>query len=197
MEKLINKKMDIKNIDDFLNLERLLIPVKKYVEEKKDCDIYDDYNEFNNTVQWFENRKSAILNNKDIITAYYIENYSNEVIGIIFALTGNYSIENFLERHNIEVKKDDSKCQLICFHIDKNYRGIGKKFVENYVFEDLKKKNINTVFIKSSHNKALSLYSKLGEKIGNYIGLSEHKLYQRYGYIYRIELKGRGLSARS
>lgn len=187
MEELINKKMDIKNTEDFSNLEKLLNPVKKYVEEKKNSGMYDDYNEFNNTMQEFENMKESIINNKEKLTAYYIEN-NNEVIGIIFAVTGKSSISNFLKKYSIEGEEIDSYCQLTCFHINKEYRGIGTKFLQNYVFEDLRKRKINTIFIRSSHNKALALYGRLGEVVGNYIGLSEHQLYQRYGYIYKIEL---------
>lgn len=60
--------------------------------------------------------------------------------------------------------------------------------MEDEVLKDLKEQGIDTVYIKSSHNKALGLYDKLGKRIGNYIGISDHKLYQRYGYIYKIDL---------
>ena len=187
MEEITYKKMNIKKIEDFSNLKKLLKPVKDYVEEKKNNGMYDDYDEYNNTMAWIENRKNFILEGKDILTAYYIENSNLDTVGIIFSVTGNATITKFIENHQLEVEKGNP-CQLVCFHIDKNYRGIGKKFMEQYVFEDLKEKEISTVFIKSSHNKALSLYGKLGEKVGTYIGLSAHKLYQRYGYIYKINL---------
>ena len=187
MEEIKYKKMNIKNTEDFIYLEKLLSPVKRYVEEKKINGMYDDYDEYKNTIQWIENIKNIILNEEDVLTAYYIENSENDIVGIIFALTENEIIKKFREKHNIKV--DDCKqCQLICFHIDKQYRGIGKKFLENYVFKDLKDKKINIIFIKSSHNKALSLYSKFGNVVGNYIGISENQLYQRYGYIYKIQL---------
>lgn len=47
---------------------------------------------------------------------------------------------------------------------------------------------LKEVYIKSSHNKALNLYDKLGTVVGNYISISDHQLYQRYGYIYKIDL---------
>ena len=61
-------------------------------------------------------------------------------------------------------------------------------FLKNYVFKDLKDRRIDTVFIKSSHYRAFSLYQKLGERVGTYLGLSEHQLYRRQGNIYKIEL---------
>ncbi len=187
MEKTTYKKMEIKDIESFSYLDKLLEPVKDYVEEKKKNEMYDDYNEYTNTMVWMEKRKNTILSGEDALTAYYIENNQKEVIGILFSLTGEVSIPEFLGKHNLEAQ-NHNPCQLVCFHIHKNYRGIGKIFLRNYVLRDLKEKGIDTVFIKSSHNRALSLYNKLGEKVGNYIGLSENQLYQRYGYIYKVVL---------
>lgn len=181
------KKMEMKDIESFSYLDKLLEPVKDYVEEKKINEMYDDYNEYTNTIAWIEKRKNRILSGEDTLTAYYIENNQKEVIGIVFSFAGEVSVSKFLEKHNLEVQNHNS-CQLVCFHINKNYRGIGKIFLRNYVLRDLKEKRIDTIFIKSSHNRALSLYNKLGEKIGNYIGLSENQLYQRYGYIYKVDL---------
>ena len=90
-------------------------------------------------------------------------------------MTG-YSVKKLTDRHDIEINNDSNTCQLICFHIDKNYRGIGKDFLNNYVFKDLKNRDIETVFIKSSYFKAFSLYEKLGRRVGVYFGLSEHQL---------------------
>ena len=56
------------------------------------------------------------------------------------------------------------------------------------MFKDLKNQDIQEIYIKSSHNKVLNLYNRFGNIIGNYIGISDHELYQRYGYIYRIDL---------
>lgn len=187
MEETTYKKMEIKDTESFSYLDKLLEPVKDYVEEKKTNEMYDDYNEYTNTIDWMEKRKNAILSGEDVLTAYYIENNQKKVIGILFSLTGKVSISEFLKKHNLEVQ-NQNPCQLVCFHINKNYRGIGKIFLKDYVLQDLKEKGIDTVFIKSSHNRALSLYEKLGDKVGNYIGLSENQLYQRYGYIYQVVL---------
>ena len=37
-------------------------------------------------------------------------------------------------------------------------------------------------------DKALNLYDKLGERVGNYIGISDNHLYQRLGYIFKIKI---------
>ena len=183
--KLEKEKIEINSKESFLKLKKLMYPVKRYVSEKKQYGMYDDYNEYKNSLKWFQDRKQLILNdNKDNVTAYCIKN-KNKVIGIIFSVIGD-SVTKLTEVHNI--KFNDNECQLICFHIDKRYRGIGKDFLNNYVFKDLKNRNIDTVFIKSSHYRAFSLYEKLGKRVGVYFGLSEHQLYKRQGNIYRIQL---------
>lgn len=186
-KKLVKEKIEINNVENFSKLEKLMYPVKKYVSEKKRYGMYDDYNEYKNMLKWFQDRKQLILNdNKDKVTAYCIKD-NKKVIGIVFSVTG-YSVEKLIDKHLIKGNENKSACQLTCFHIDKNYRGIGKDFLENYVFEDLKNRKIDIVFIKSSHNKAFSLYERLGEKIGVYFSLSEHQLYRRQGNIYKVQL---------
>ena len=183
--KLVKEKIEINNKENFSKLEKLMYPAKRYVSEKKQYGMYDDYNEYKNSLKWFQDRKQSILDdNKDNVTAYCIKNKS-KVIGIIFSVTG-YSVTKLMQNHNMKV--NNNECQLICFHIDKRYRGIGKNFLKDYVFKDLKNRNIDTVYIKSSHHRAFSLYEKLGERVNVYFGLSEHQLYRRQGNIYRIQL---------
>ena len=95
MEEIEYNKMNIKNTEDFLYLEKLLSPVNRYVEEKKSNGLYDDYDEYKNTIQWIENIKDIILNEDDVLTAYYIENTKKDIVGIIFALTENEIIKKF------------------------------------------------------------------------------------------------------
>ncbi len=186
-KKLVKEKIEIDNMDKFSKLQTLMFPVKKFINEKKKAGMYDDYDEYKNSLKWFQDRKELILNeNKDNVTAYCIKD-NKKVVGIIFSVTG-YSVKKLTDRHDIKVDNDSNTCQLICFHIDKNYRGIGKDFLNNYVFRDLKNRDIETVFIKSSHFKAFSLYEKLGKVVGIYFGLSEHKLYKRQGNIYEVKL---------
>lgn len=74
------------------------------------------------------------------------------------------------------------------FSYNEKFRGIGKDWLENEILKDLREQGIKKVYIKSSHNKSLGLYNKLGTRIGKYIGISDNGLYQRIGYIYEIKL---------
>lgn len=180
-------KLRIKKNVSINVIKKYLYPVEKYGNEKISNNMYDDWNELEHTTRWIEKiLKSINKENDDILDIYYLEE-DNIVFGVIFALSGTNNIAKFLEENNI-VSTTEKIAQLSCFHILKNYRGIGKNWLENEVFKDLREQGIQTVYIKSSHHKALGLYDKLGKRIGNYIGISDHHLYQRYGYIYKIDL---------
>lgn len=180
-------KLRVNRDMSFDDIKKYLYPVEEYGKEKADNNMYDDWNELEHTTKWIEKSLYSIKENRgDILDCYYLED-NEKVIGVIFSLSGNDNILKLKEENNLE-SQNDKIAQLSCFHIMKKYRGIGKKWLEDEILKDLKEQGIDTVYIKSSHNKALGLYDKLGERVGNYIGISDHKLYQRYGYIYKIDL---------
>lgn len=180
-------KLRVKKTMILDDISKYLYPVKEYVQEKIDNNIFDDWNEHDHSMKWLKSCLDLIYQNSDIVLdIYYLED-NKKVIGVIFALSGNKDMLNFFKENNIETNSK-KVAQLSCFHILKDYRGIGKKWLQNEVLKDLKKQEIEEVYIKSSHNKALNLYNSLGILVGNYIGISDSKLYQRYGYIYKINL---------
>lgn len=171
----------------FDSISKYLYPVEQYGKEKIKNNIYDDWNELEHTSKWIQKiLKSINDENGDILDIYYIED-DGKIVGVIFALSGSDNILKFLRECNIE-STSEKVAQLSCFHIIKDYRGIGREWLKNEVLKDLKQQGIKNVYIKTSHNKALRLYDKLGTRVGNYIGLSDNELYQRYGYIYKINI---------
>lgn len=189
MENLVKEHFIIETEKDFEKARTLLTPIQDWVNEKIENNMYDDWNEFEHNVEWLEQIKKSILNKSgDILYAYDLRD-NKDVVGVCFVLAGKNSINNFLKSSDIdELNEKSDVCKLGPFHIMRQYRGIGRKMLENYVFPDLQKKGLHTVYIKSSHNKALSLYDRLGERVGTYIGISDNKLYQRLGYIFKIKI---------
>lgn len=180
-------KIRVNSDMSFDDINKYLFPVKEYVNEKNNNNMYDDWNEFEHTTKWIKEILNSLKeNNNDILDIYYLKD-KEKIIGVIFCLSGSNLIRKFLKDNNIS-STSERKSQLSCFHIIKDYRGIGKKWLESEILKDLKEQGIEEVYIKSSHNKALSLYDKIGTKIGNYIGISDNKIYQRLGYIYKINL---------
>ncbi len=180
-------KLRIKKYMTLDDISKYLYPVKEYVQEKINNNMFDDWNEYTHSIKWLKSCLDLISKNSDsILDIYYLED-KGTIIGVIFALSGNKNILDFLNENNVETNSK-KVAQLSSFHILKDYRGIGKKWLQNEVLKDLKNQGIEEVYIKSSHNKALDLYNSLGTLVGNYMGISDSKLYQRYGYIYKIDL---------
>ena len=138
---------------------------------------------------YFLTKKNFLYNNKLYV---YILKDKNKIIGINFVSLGENIIKKFKKDNNLEKENENNNKAgiLSAFHILKKYRnkGIGFKWLNQEVFRDLKTKGIEIIYIKSSHNKALNLYDKLGERVGNYIGISDNHLYQRLGYIFKIKI---------
>lgn len=177
------KKISIKKIDDLndIDYDKLMYPVIMYGKEKLENNMYDDWDEYEHTRKMIRELKQDSK-----IDIYYIEE-ENLVVGICFLIFGREYMEDFFNKiRYLNHDGIDNSAQLSCFHILKKYRGIGAKWIKEVIFPDLVKNNIEEIYVKSSHNKALHFYQKLGEQIGRYIGISDNELYQRLGYIYKI-----------
>lgn len=156
-------------------LDKLLQVVFDYVSEKKINNIDDDFNEYNYNKHKFINIGEKIDKKECIIYTYYIK-YESNVIGTVFFI---------FDRKN---KFKNYDAELCCFYINKNHRGIGYNWIKNDVFPHLKERNINNIYVKSSHSKAFSFYERLGTKIGTYKLKSDNNIYERPGNIYMINI---------
>ncbi len=187
LDKLDTIKITVNKDMTFNEIYGYLYPVRQYINEKFTDNMYDDWNELEHSVKWIkESLKSINENSGDILNIYCLYDKGN-IIGVVFILSGSDNIFKFISENNID-SNNQKIAQLSCFHILKDYRGIGRSFLKDVILKDLKKCGLKEVYVKSSHNKALNLYDKLGTVVGNYISISDHQLYQRYGYIYKIDL---------
>lgn len=189
MSKMQYKRLRIQSINDlsYFNDIKFMEPVIRFGKEKQDNNMYDDWDEYHHTKNLLTKLKLRLDKEQDFkIDLYYIE-YEKNIIAICFIIYGSQYMKEcfFPYEENNELS---SSVQLTCFHIVKEYRGIGTKWLKKVIFPDLSKNNIKAVYIKSSHNRALYLYQKLGTCVGNYTGISDHQLYQRLGYIYRVNI---------
>lgn len=171
------------------DIEKFLFPVNQFCQEKIQKGMYDDWNEAAHTEDWLKNVLFSLRNGgEDKLSVYYREE-NGVVIGALFVLTNSTIMVSAFAKDGI-VLDPQTSAHVTCFHVLRAYRGkgLGSAWITGEIFDDLREQGITEVYIKSSHHLALSLYEKLGTKIGNYISVSDSKLYQRYGYIYRIEL---------
>ena len=74
------------------------------------------------------------------------------------------------------------------FHISQEGRGLGQIWFRDIIMPYYKDKNFKTIYVKSSHTKVFSLYSRLGIEIGEYTNSSDNQLFMRKGKIFKIML---------
>lgn len=180
------KKMVVNNISELENkkIDMLMYPVIMYGKEKEKNNMYDDWDEYKHTKKLLE----ELQNYPNLkINIYYLED-SSVIIGLCICIIGIDYMKNFINNIDGYDNYVEDSTHFTCFHILKDYRGIGTKWLKDFVFPDLIECGIKTIYVKSSHNKAFHLYQKLGKVIGQYIGISDNKLYQRLGYIYQLNL---------
>lgn len=184
MYQLIKKKLVLKTAEDFEKAQMLLFPIQDFVNEKIKNNMYDDWNEFEHTKKNLQDLEEAVLNNSgDTVCVYYLKD-GDKVVGFNFVLAGNCAIKQFVQENHFST--EEKACQLRSLHIIKEYRGAGIRWLEN-IFVDLARQGIDTVYLTSSHNRMFPFYDRLGERVGTYVGISDHKLYQRLGYIFKIK----------
>ena len=173
----------------FSDIEKFLFPVNQFGEEKRRKGMYDDWDEEAHTIQWLKKVMRFIQSGEaGELTIYYLEE-DGTIIASAFTLTGSNLTKDMLEQNGITTACG-KVAHFSCFHVLEAFRGKGRgsAWLFREILPDLRNQGVNEVYIKSSHHSALPLYERFGTKIGSYISISDSKLYQRYGYIYKITL---------
>lgn len=162
------------------DIKKLLIPVKNYVEEKKELGIYDDFDEYQSAL-----KKIEYYNNKfniEDINIYTVED-KKKVIAVLMLIKNKEYI-----KEEIDIENYSNVALLSSFYVSSKYRGIGSNWLIDYVFKRAKEENIKYIYVKSSHYKAFRFYERLGSKIAEYKFLSDNNMYLRLGNVYKISL---------
>lgn len=184
-------KLDITKEHAFSDIQKYLSPLRQFNEEKARKGMLDDWDEAKHTSDWIKRILKSIQDGgNDRLTVYYWEE-KGSIIGVAFALINSESIRTTLAKDGVFPDVESpTLAHLTGFHILESHRGQGRgsSWLTTEILPDLRAKGVQQLYIRSSHYRALSLYEKLGTKVGNYISVSDSKLYKRYGYIYRIDL---------
>ena len=110
-------KLKVNKTTSLEDINRYLYPVKDYVREKKEANMYDDWNEFEHMTLWLKNIFNNIRkDDTNILNIHYLEDKGN-VIGVVFSLSGNDNISNFFNQYNIS-SPNEKVAQIAYFHYD-------------------------------------------------------------------------------
>lgn len=144
--------------------------------------MWDDYNEVYHCCNLIENDR----NNKDM--DFHVIMKDKKYLGITLVSKGNIDYKTFF---NEPIPLNENNIDVLIFsyfHISQEGRGNGQIWFRDIIMPYYKSKNFKTIYVKSSHQKVFSLYSRLGEEIGEYTSSSDNQLFVRKGKVFKITL---------
>lgn len=145
---------------------------------------WDDYNEISHCCRFIE----SIRESHDIrIETHFIKN-GPKILGVLFVTGGKVDLDSLFKIKLPCTFQNDKSIIISYFHIIPEARGVGEEWLRQLVIPYYKEKGIEEIFIKSSHLKAFSLYSRLGNEIENYTTQSDNRLYSRKGKVFKINI---------
>lgn len=145
---------------------------------------WDDYNEVYHCCNLIE----SVRNSKDMNMDFHIMMKDKKYLGIALVSKGNIDYNIFF-KEPIPLNENNNDVLIFnYFHISQEGRGNGQLWFKDVIMPYYKSKNFKTMYVKSSHQKVFSLYSRLGEEIGEYTSNSDNQLFVRKGKVFKITL---------
>lgn len=171
------------------DLAPYLVPVEQFGEEKRRKGCWDDWDEAAHTRRWLEKVLASMADGGGDALDIWVLEENGEMAGSAFLLADSPGLAETLRKDGVS-PVDERGAQLTCFHIREEYRGkgLGERWMIEELFPALREQGIRTLYIRSSHHKALPLYARLGKQVGKYCSVSDHGMYRRAGFVYAISL---------
>jgi hypothetical protein len=145
---------------------------------------WDDYNEVYHCCNLIE----RVRNNKDMNMDFHLMVKDKQYIGIALVSRGNIDTKTFF-KEPISLSENTNDILIFnYFHISQQGRGNGQFWFKDIIMPYYKAQNFKTLYVKSSHQKVFSMYSRLGEEIGEYTSSSDNQLFVRKGKVFKITL---------
>lgn len=181
-----------------LNLEKILEPTRLHVIDKKENNMYDDWDEYEHDKKKYNNLLEKIENGENLEINIFCVEINGKIIGHVFMVKGEQYIREFLDKINYkeQIKDIEQYAVVEAFVIQKEYRGIGFKMIYEYVLPNILKSEVKKVLVSSSHAKAFSAYDRAGKVIYEGFHLSDHKIYYRLSKRWLIDIEKVGVNWR-
>lgn len=145
---------------------------------------WDDYNEVYHCCKLIESVKSSENMNMD----FHIMMKGEKRLGIALVSRGVFDYKMFF-KEPIMINEDDKDVVIFnYFHISQEGRGNGERWLRDSIMQYYKSKHYKAIYLKSSHLKVFSMYSRLGIEVGEYTSSSDNELFKRKGKIFKIIL---------
>lgn len=142
---------------------------------------YDDYNE----VYHCNKLIHVLAADKDVNVDYHVMYQGPDCVGLALISTGKIDAIKYFDQPLFN--KDAANIVLNYFHVAPNARGNGTNWLKNIILPYYQDKDY--LYVKSSHEKAFSLYERLGQTISSYESMSDNNKFKRNGKIFKIKVK--------
>ena len=183
MEKILFENKELKYfVADHFKSE-MLVPITKNLLYKVEKE-WDDYNEVFHCCRFIE----TVRNTPEIKMDFHFIRNSEQTVGVGLITYGVIDMHAFFPDSFTVAEPMEGTLIFNYFHICAEARSTGEHWLKNIILPYYKEKGFVSRYVKSSHPKVFSLYSRLGECVGQYNSKSDNELYLRTGKIFRIRL---------
>lgn len=161
----------------------MLVPITRNLLYKVENE-WDDYNEVYHCWQLIETVRNSLNMKMD----FHFIRSGQQTVGVGLVTYGVIDMHTFFPDSFTMDESVDGTLIFSYFHICSEARGTGEHWLRDIILPYYKEKGFVSLYVKSSHPKVFSLYSRLGECVGEYSSKSDNDLYVRQGKIFRIRL---------
>lgn len=167
--------------DEFAS--HMLVPLIRNLQDKAEHE-WDDYNEAYHGCRLIE----TVRKHPGMTMDFHYQQKDGKTSGIGIVTRGTLDPSVFFPETFRWPEPDGSAVVFNYFHIAPESRGTGKYWLKNIILPYYAAQGFASLYVKSSHPKAFSLYGRLGSEVGEYRTPSDNGLYLRDGKIFRIAL---------
>ncbi len=160
---------------------RPIIENLKYKQEHE----WDDYDE----VKHAGSLILSVLTHGGMQMDFHFMIKDDTYSGIALCTTGQLDETLFFGSKLPVIKEEEGEYLFFnYFHIAPDSRGHGEMWLRDVIMPYYGMVGYKAMYLKTSHPRSWSLYSRLGRTVGTYTTYSDNKLYKRKGRIYRLPI---------
>lgn len=145
---------------------------------------WDDYDEVFHCCQLVE----TVRRKDSLSMEFHTLRRDGHVVGVGLMTGGQIACPLFFPAHLVPPEPLEGLRVFNYFHVAPAARGVGGWWLREVILPYCWSQGGRTVFVKSSHPKVFSLYSRLGIEVGCYSARSDNGLFERPGKLFRIDL---------
>jgi hypothetical protein len=145
---------------------------------------WDDYDEVFHCCQLIQ----AVAQDPDLHMDFHTLRHSGQTVGLGLMTAGKVNCPLFFPKGLAPTDPESSVLLFNYFHISPTARGVGEQWLREILLPHYAQQGFHAVYVKSSHPKVFSLYSRLGDAVGHYSTPSDNGLFVRSGTLFRIPL---------